>query len=482
VLVAAFLLLFRLLWRLTAEPLAAYAAALLAIAVGAPFFDLRPQLYTVLAYVVLLALVLLNAPRWTVPLLFTVWANLHGGFVFGLVALAVVLATEIDGARSAWKAAAVCLVAAAACLANPSGPDAFKPTLEYALDAGSPFRTIEEWQSPFVPGGIRSWLYLPSIAVFVGAVLAGFAWKLYRDSRLWTAGVALGGATLAMSLQHRRIVPLFAISASLAVAPVLARAIATLPAVVRSTGRSVAAPAVVLALGVVWLAPYPLRSAHAFHYLTGEFAFPVEALRFVEVNRIRGDVFALYNWGGYIHLRTAGALRVFIDGRADRVFAPETYRAYVSVMARAPGWRDIVERSGAQYVLWPDRLSGHTTELVKSGRWRVLYYDDTAVLLIGASVPMPSTESTPDSAYRQVALGTYAYESGALDAAETHFARALEMLPYLAPACDAMARVQASRGELARARETARRCVALFPDPGRRAAVNDAIAATTVRP
>ena len=482
VLVAAFLLLFLLLWRHTGEALAAYLAALLAIAVGAPFFDLRPQLYTVLGYVGLLSLVLLRAPRWSLPLLFAVWVNLHGGFVFGLVALGILLATEIEDRRTAWRAGAVALVAAAACLLNPTGLDAFRPTFEYAFDKSSPFRTLDEWRSPFQPGGIRSWLYVPSIGVFLVAAVGGFALKLYRDSRVWTAGVALGGATLAMSLQHRRIVPLFAISTSLALAPVLARLIQALPAMVRTASRSVAVPAVVLALGIVWLAPYPLRSSHAFHYLTSEFSFPVEALRFVEVNRLRGDVFALYNWGGYVHLRTAGALRVFIDGRADRVFAPETYRAYVRVLGRAPGWRDIVEGSGAQYVLWPRWLPAHTAELEGSGRWRVLYYDDTAVLLIGAAVPAPSTESPPDSAYRQVALGTYAYESGALDVAETHFARALDLMPYLAPACEALARVLAKRGDAERARETARRCVAMFPDPDRRAALRDAIAVTGARP
>lgn len=482
VLVTAFVLLFLLLWRLTSEAWPAYLAALLALAIGAPFFDLRPQLYTVLGYVVLLRLTLVDAPRWAVLLLFLCWVNLHGGFSFGLIALAILLSTEIDGARTAWRAAALWVAAAVVCLLNPHGIDAFRPTLEYAFDSTSPFRTLEEWRPPLQPGGIQSWLYAPSIAVFVGAAVAGFVMKLHRDSRVWTAGIALTGATLAMSLQHRRIVPLFGISLSLALAPVLARGVSVLRARLVPAVQ-LALPVVALAIGIAWLAPYPLASSHAFHYLTGEYTFPIETMNFVEVNRISGNVFALYNWGGYVDLRTAGRLRVFIDGRADRVFSAGTYRDYLRVLGRAPGWREIVERSGANYVLWPRALPGHTAELLESGLWRMLYHDDVSVLLVGASVASPpALVVTRDSAYRRLALGTDAYARGQLESAEAYYAGALALVPYLAPACDGLVHVQVGRADRERARHTVQRCQAMFPDPARGAALRALVGATSSRP
>ena len=78
-------------------------------------------------------------------------------------------------------------------------------------------------------------------------------------------------------------------------------------------------PALRALLGVLWLLPYPL-SPYAFHYLTLEDAFPIETCNFIEANQLSGNVFSYYNWGGYLHLRTGGRMKVYIDGRADTVY------------------------------------------------------------------------------------------------------------------------------------------------------------------
>jgi hypothetical protein len=482
VLIAAFLLLFRVLWRLTADPLAAYLATLLAAAVGAPFFDIRPQIYSLLGYVALLRLLLLPAPWWAVPVLFAIWVNLHGAFVFGLVALGIVL--PILQYQRLPSAAALWIAAFAVCLLNPCGYEAFKPTLEYAFDASSPFRTLDEWRPALQPGGIQSWLYRPAIAVLVVAAAGGVVLRLHRESRCWRVGMVLAVVTLGMSLQHRRIVPFFGISLGLLLAPVLASAF-------DAAGRRLAprldgtramlrlgVPGAALVLGVAWLAPYPLASARAFHYLTAEYTFPVETMDFIEANGLTGNAFAYYNWGGYVHLRTAGRLRVFVDGRADRVYDAATYRDYVRVLGRALGWRTIVELSGARYVLWPREPDVHYQELIATGRWRLLHRDAASVLLVDAAEPPPAAlRPAPDSAYRRLAIASDAAERGDLAAAESEYAKALAMQPYLAPACINLARVQAMRGTADRARVTVRHCEAQFPHPGRFTALREVVGA-----
>jgi hypothetical protein len=84
-----------------------------------------------------------------------------------------------------------------------------------------------------------------------------------------------------------------------------------------------------------------------------EDTFPIETVSFIRHNGISGKVFAYYNWGGYLHQQTQGALKVYIDGRADMVFSDEIYRSYVQVLGQRPGWKQIIEGSGAEYVLWP---------------------------------------------------------------------------------------------------------------------------------
>src|SRR5262245_44355266 len=92
VMLPTFLLLMRLLHRLTGSVAAAYLAVLAAIATAAPFLDMRPHLYSLLGSVLLLYVLLLRPrPPWWLPLVFVLWVNLHGGFFFGLMTLTVVL-------------------------------------------------------------------------------------------------------------------------------------------------------------------------------------------------------------------------------------------------------------------------------------------------------------------------------------------------------------------------------------------------------
>ena len=89
-LVATFTILHRTLARLTGDWLASFAAVLLAAALASPLLDIRPHLYSWLGFVLLLDATLgrPRPARW-LPILFLVWANLHAGVTFGLIALVV---------------------------------------------------------------------------------------------------------------------------------------------------------------------------------------------------------------------------------------------------------------------------------------------------------------------------------------------------------------------------------------------------------
>jgi tetratricopeptide (TPR) repeat protein len=227
-------------------------------------------------------------------------------------------------------------------------------------------------------------------------------------------------------------------------------------------------PVAAFGLGAWWLAPYPL-SSRAFLYLTSLDSFPVEALNVAQANKLGGKVFAFYEWGGYVDLRTDGTLQVFIDGRADTVFDDQTYRRYTRVLGLAPGWEKIVDASGADYFLWPKRHPKQIEALRDSGKWRTLYADHVAALLIRADHPRPEPLlPSPDSAWRELALGWRASVTQDLPEAEKHFQRALELMPNLRAACERLANVQAKSDRLSEAESTLDRCQRLFPDPARR--------------
>ncbi len=162
-------------------------------------------------------------------------------------------------------------------------------------------------------------------------------------------------------------------------------------------------------------------------------------------------------------------MQIYIDGRADTVFDDQIYRRYTRVLGMAKGWEDIVEASGADYFLWPKRQAKQIEGPRETGQWRVLYADHVAVLLARKGLPTPEPLlPSPDSAWRELALGWRASGAKDLPEAEKYFGRALELMPNLRMECEWLANTRARSDRLAEAEATLDRCQKLFPDPARR--------------
>jgi hypothetical protein len=485
VLVGAFALLFRHLRSTWGHSTVAFLCTLAAIAVGAPFFDIRPQLYTVLGFVVVLALMLpLSRWMWSLPLVFMLWANLHSGIILGLVVVGLVLVLAYLYGEFPRRGALLLGLCLLGCLINGNGLQAITWPIRFALDSKSPFVTVAEWLPPYAPGGIRSPLYYPSIVAFAISIVVVIASRAYRrQPRLTLSSLLLGLVTLLMSLRSRRFIPLFGIAQSLLLAPALLVILSGLkrrfldwaPTLARPRVWQVALPAAALAFGAWRLYPYPL-SSNAFLYLTAQDTFPVEAMNFVEANQLQGKIFPLYNWGGYVELRDSGRLQVFIDGRAGTVYDEKTYLQYLRVLGMHRGWEDVIWDSGADFVLWPMRTPKQIDDLRASKRWRVLYTDHVATLLVRSDrTDLGTMKPTPDSPWRNLTLGWSAIHAKDYAKADAHFQAALQKMPSLRPACEWQAMAKARLQQRVEAERTLDRCQRMFPDPDRRKQLADYI-------
>jgi hypothetical protein len=463
VVVATFGTLQYVLYREYGSALAALACSAMAIAIAAPFIDVRPHLYSLLNFSLLLALLLGRQTKtWLLMLIFVVWVNLHGGFFFGLMALGILLFPwrqfSLAGLRGAILIGLCCVLAASL---NPSGLKTFLYPLTYAFDTSSPYRSLGEWLDPFKPGGIRA----PLFFVFMWVPLAAALYLLPQVRRVtgvpWE-GLALTGLTLAMALTSRRFIPLFGMSLAVMLAPLVAAACNAL----RLEKYRLVPALLVLAWALYRLAPYPVQAGPAFHYLTAEYTYPVDMLNMIESNGIRGKVYAYYNWGGYLHWRTDGGLQVFIDGRADTVYDAETYNEYVWVLGSRPGWIEKVEASGAQYVLWPHTRgagAGKLREMLATGRWRPIYADSEGWLMARADMELPPAQPIPDTPWRDLTVSALARDRGDLDRALEYGLKVRERMPWNKGACNVVTSVHRSRGAEAEAAAVLAACRTWFP-------------------
>ncbi len=462
--IATWLLLVRVLRRNGGDATCAFAAATFGLAVAAPFLDVRPQLFSFFCFVLLLEGTLGRKPAAWLPALYLAWANLHAGFLLGILLVPALwwpawVTYPEDRKRTVLLACACVLI----CLLNPNGTEAISRPLRYAFDSSSPFRGLGEWLPPFQPGGIVSWLYPYAIGIFAASVVV-VAVRQARATLDWDILVAAGVGllTLLMSLRSRRFVPFFAIGHTV----VLAYALDSLAGTWLRRLPALLPPSAALLLGLYWLAPFPLR-AYAFDFVTAHYEFPVETMNFVEVNDLRGRVFNYYNWGGYVNLRTEGRLQVYIDGRADMLYPDAIFEDYLKVLHQKPGWEGIVDASGAEFVLWPTGPDTVVRTLVAGGKWRVVYQDHKSYLLARADVTLPTTlRETPDSPYKQLALGWALVGQRRFAEGETALRRALELQPHLVPACTALSRTLVLQNRVDEGRAVVDACGRTFPLEG----------------
>ena len=290
---------------------------------------------------------------WLLPLM-TLWANLHGGFAFGLALIA-------PFALEAWLAAPredrlavvrdwglFALLSLGAALLTPFGLEGLLFPLK--LLGVAHLNDIGEWRPENFahPGPMEI------------ALLALIGLALTRPLTVPIVRAALVVALIHLSLQHARHEMLLAILAPMLLAPPIARALGATAAPAPRFTRAplLAATAIALLLAGARLA-LPIARADAP-------SAPIAALAAVPPALRAEPVLNDYGFGGYL---IASKVRPFIDGRADMygdafldlyrriaggdadaleptlkryeiawtIFAPN--RRIVALMDREPGWR-----------------------------------------------------------------------------------------------------------------------------------------------
>lgn len=306
---------------------------------------------------------------WLLPLI-ALWANLHGGFLFGLV---LVGAFALDAMWNALPAqrlslalrwAAFGIGALAACCVTPYGWGSILASLKI-LSLGELLHLIAEW----MPANFSH------IDAFELSILGLIGAALYCGVKLPLPRIALVLGLLHMALSHVRNLELFALLLPLAVLTPVATQFGLRAA---NFGRLKAAPAALLGAGLcaaTWfiaarqdLAPPPIHSPAA----------AVDALKAHDAQRVLNDL----QFGGYLIWRQ---VPVFVDGRAElygETFEMAYYRALQ--LKDVDGFLDLLKRYDIDAVML-DPTTPASKFLDHIDGWRRLYADDRVVVHVRGS-------------------------------------------------------------------------------------------------
>ena len=259
-----------------------------------PYAGIRPQVWTLLGFVLLLKLVQQQRRRTLIliPLLFIVWANLHGGFVIGLAYLAYL---AVKKRSKFWL-----LVLALSLLAtfiNPYGPALYVEISRTLFDR-SLHSQVTEWLPFYILP--PSWPYI---------VLWGAGFWLYARRKLknWLNFEVL---LLAAAMSSSRNIPLFVIASLKATDDYWRRVVKSVPKKLDMPRQMVL---FILTALAVWSLFYGLKISY-WPFRARENSYPRSSVEYLAKNGCPGHLFNDYNYGGYLIWKLPN-VPVFIDGR-----------------------------------------------------------------------------------------------------------------------------------------------------------------------
>ena len=364
----------------TLGPLGALFAAVLAWGLCINHLVARPHVASLPLLVIWLAAHVRarqsNAvPPFYLAALMTLWANLHGSFMFGLLFTALFAAEAVfesatakDAAAAGWRWSAFLGAGIVVAAITPYGLTGLLFPLRMMALAPA-LDTVHEWQPSTIANNAP--LFLWSALLLFLALWQGVRLPLFR--------LIMVMLLLYMAFAHRRHSELLGLATPLLVQFAIAGLLSRTAPGFTSPWAALDRPAVKRSVvGLALLAAGIFAFAGCRDVVRGPDSYtPAAAVAAVEARGVHGPVLNAQNFGGYLVFR---GYRPFIDGRID-LYGNEFIARYMAL--------DQLTALLAQYrVAWTifEPANPRTAVMDNLPAWSRLYADDTAVVHINNDI------------------------------------------------------------------------------------------------
>jgi hypothetical protein len=294
-----------------------------------------------------------------------VWANLHGGFVIGLLWLLIVAVLEGIEGRDWRKWAIRFVICTLATLINPFGVQLWASTLRALFVARAGF---DEW-APV------SWTSAPAAyfgyKLLVAGTLMAFAIQVYRKG--WRSMdrtcLVILGLFMALSFTSARQTSLFAIVAGTLIPELLRLDSAASPQVSTRRRLTITAMRAALLLVPLLVAVRLLSLGAGLRLQYPPVACPAEGVAYLQQENVRGNLLVPFNYGSYALWELRGKMRVSMDGRYDLVYRTKTYRRVEDFFDAKGDWPSLLASPSPQAILLP-KADPVYSKLRKESAWK----------------------------------------------------------------------------------------------------------------
>lgn len=316
--------------------------------------------------------------------LFSIWANMHGGFMVGMMMGGVGILYRLLVHSTPVRRASLLLVPFTGILINPYGLD----YLAYIYDALSLQRVeIYEWHSVF--RAFNTGHSYDVLLHFIVVALATALILLLARPKGSSCYIILG-ITFIAGCKHLRHQAFFYLSVLYFIPALLPDACAKFLTIIPK--RSFL-PRLVVVLAMLCSAfffyihvtdpPYQklmTLEASATQDLTGaRNPYPVNAIAYLRQENATGNIVSEFHWGQYVMWSLHPQLHVGFDGRYETVYTQRTSELFFEFINKRSQWQAFLDAFPPDFILIePDTVLAGT--LRNSSQWRVIFEDEVSVL------------------------------------------------------------------------------------------------------
>ena len=331
------------------------------------------------------------------------WANLHGGFILGIVILMVFMLGEwikIISGKTIYPKREIILFYVATVLAigfsyvNPTGWDAFPIAISSKYE---PFyRGIQEYTSPFF--FYKNKIY-PMLYEYIFFLVMSLTVLIVRNKKVELTHIALLSGILIMSISTARYISYFGIIAAMITGRESDKLFKN---ILKARFQEKTAQKILNVLTVVSLFSaiffiVGIYGSDAFRFrVANNFSVPVAAVDFIEKNKLSGNMFNSEGYGGYIAWRLNPAQKTFSDTRGLNIMVRTEYGWIISATdlsqednskSNISVWKKLLDHYKINFILLsPVDMYGEVLPVVfslaESNAWEPVYRDPISVIFI----------------------------------------------------------------------------------------------------
>jgi len=313
---------------------------------------------------------------WIFPATMIIWANLHGGFPAGLGVLLLFAIGEFFSKRPFKKYLLAFGISCLTTLINPYGWK-YLPYMFNAITMKRPFLT--EWMPLDLFGNFKTAYGFKIFAIITGFSLIYSFLKNKKEISHSESFILL--ATFFVSLEHIVNNTLFTIAAAsyitgnfyLIFNDLGSKFKKQLEIPTKIATFVIYFLILIFGVAIIHFAPLKIKANNT--------TFPVKAVKFIQDNKLGGNLLVLYNWGSYALWRLYPQNLVAIDGRYDGVYPEKVISEVARFHYDGSNWGDLLNNHHTDIMLINKDYQVYNN-LIQMENWKIVYQDKISAVFV----------------------------------------------------------------------------------------------------